>query len=449
VLLAACSVGPAWTPAEATELAALQQTVLEKLPTAAAELTTDGARELPEGKSLGNVDLLLHAFPTLDRADAPDGVFEGWSLGPSQPPTAMLFRSSREGTLALAGHALGGFDALQALALDPQRGVVLLATRRGEQTVATAHSTWCGSLWHRSFRPELSTDGSCFTYVESNLFHNRGMLARTDDPTHGTRLDLPGVVDWPVWPGRDGTRLRYLTRVGGRFEVHDGDRVVATADSYHWCEYDEDRDRLRACLLSDGKARLLFGDRLSPPLDSYRWIDESRDGRHYIAAGSDGDSECVVFDDHVVLRCSKLAWMTMAGDGSTWACAVQEGEACFVVRPDGRSGPFPRIVQMVLAPDGSALAVQTRVDRTWSWTLDGQPLGAAYRQVGDTVILLRGRGGAVFSARDDAGTWLVTPAGRDGPWDEVGLFHPLPDGRHVVCLARRGREAHRRVLTLP
>jgi hypothetical protein len=431
------------------ELADLQQAVLARMPTAAHEVEVEGMRELPElpEEKQPTVDLHLDLFPPLGSLDVPEDLHEGWPLG-SAPLGAMLFCSDRAATLAVASRTLAGFDAVHAFATHPQRGAVIVATRRGEQTVATAQSTWCGSLWRRAFRPELSVDGGCFTYVEGNLFVDRVVLARTDDPTHGVRLDLPGVVQWPVWPGHDGTRLHYVTRVGDRLEVHDGDRVVATAEKVTYARYDSTNDRLVALLESGGKVRYLFGDRMSPPLDGYRWTDESSDARHYLAAGRDGEEECIVCDGAVVLRCRKLAWMDLTEDGSTWACATDEGEQSFLVRPDGRTGPLPRITHLRLAPDGSSLAMETGEGRTSSWTLDGTPIGAEFRIVRE-VTPRSGKRGAVFVGGDGKAFWLVTPGGRDGPWDWVRECHVRPDGKSVVLLGDRGREVHRHVVPLP
>jgi hypothetical protein len=445
---AACAVGPAWTDEERAQLAALQQAVLATCANAEAALATDAMVTVPEGKDLDDVDALLNLYPSITLPEQ-GGYKEAWSVGWGTQATGMLFRRNEGSScLAIVGHTLEGFDWLHAIATDPVRGAVMLATRRGEQTVATAQGVWTGSLWHRSYCPELSVDGSHFTYVESNWLKNRVMLAPTDAPERGVAIELPGVVQWPVWPGRDGTQLRSIVIVDGRVEVRDGERVVATADAYEHAFFDEFRDELSVHLITGGKTRILSGEHLSPPLDSYRWVDGSRDGKHRLLAGHEGDLECIVFDDTIVLRCAKLAWMDLADDGSTWACAVQEGEQCFVVRPDGRSGPFPPITQLVLAPDGSSLAVCTRVDRKWSWTLDGQPLGAAHDHLGE-VFVLPGRGGAVFTARDAQGWWIVTPGGRDGPWDHTARPRLVDGGRRVMVLAKRGREVHRRVLPLP
>lgn len=446
LLAAACQVGPAWTPDERRALDDLQRAVCEQLRTPAAALETDGVRTLPASRPQRHVDTRLNAFPALGRHDAPGELQEGWSMG-SGPLEAMLFRDDRDTTLAVADRTLAGFDALHAFATHPDRGAVIVATRRGEQTVATKDHVWCGELWHPSYRPELSVDGSCFTYVASHWWRNRAMLARTDDPTHATRLELPGVVHWPVWPGRDGSHLWYVTTVGGRVEVHDGDRIVATADRCAHVSYDEHRDHLTAHLEIDGKTRLLRGDRLTPPLDSYRWIDGSSDDQHMLAAGRDGDEEAIVFDDRIVLRCRRLAWMDLCDDGSTWAIAYHEGDQSWIVRPDGKTGPFAPIEHLALAADGQSLAVETRVGRTWTWTLDGTPLGAGYRSVRD-VRPLRARGGAVFVGSDDGGTWLVTPSGRDGPWDAIERCHVATDERHVMLLARRGDEWHRHLVPL-
>lgn len=443
---AACAVGPAWTDDERRELGALEQAVLTTLAQGDAEPTASAMVTLPEGKDLGDVDVFLHVYPSL--AGEAEGYRWSWSVGPTHPLPGMLFVGDGGTLLAIGGRRLGGFDHVHDLAVDPARGAVLLATRRGEQTVVTAQSTWSGSLWHRSFRPELSTDGSHFVHVADGWFRDRAMLAPTDAPERGVPISLPGVVQWPVWPGRDGSRVRSIVVVDGRVEVRDGDRVVATADSFANAFFDHRRDQLRVHLTTAGKTRILFGDRLSPPLDSYRWIDESRDGGHWLAAGRDGDRECVVYDDALVLRTTKLAWMDLSEDGSTWACAVQEGEQCFVVRPGQRSGPFPPILQLILAPDGSALAMCMGQGRTRSWTLDGQPLGAMYEGI-DDVTVLPAKGGVVFRGRDAAGAWIVTPLGRDGPWDRVERCQVSQDGRRVVALAQRGREAHRRVLPLP
>lgn len=444
LLVAACTSGPVWTPAEREGLAALQQAVHAALR---LEVATPATMQLADGQDVGDLDLLLQPFPS---PVASEGEFlSSWTVGSHPLLRCMLYRRNDSTELTCAGHTLTGFDAVHAFAVDATRGAVLLATRRGEQTVTTAQSHWSGSLWRRRFRPELSTDGSCFTFVASDWFSDRAMLAPTASPERAAPIELPGVVQWPVWPGRDGSRLRSIVVVDGRVEVRDGDRVVATADTFANATFDARSDRLRVHLSTAGKTRLLFGDRLSPPLDSFHWIEESADGAHWLAAGRIGEETCVVYDDRIVQRTARLAWMALSDDGSTWACAVQEGEQHFVVRPEGRSGPFPEVTQLVLAPDGSALAVCTRQGRQSSWTLDGRPLGAQYTHIED-VVLLPQRGGAVYTASDGKARWLVTPAGADGPWDAIARWRHVDVARHhVIALVQKGREVQRRVLPLP
>ena len=443
---AACTSGPAWTEAEHAQLAALQQAVQAELAAGPALWTTPAQITLPDGKGLDDVDEVLHVMPSSPR-DGRGGYRIAWGIGSRRLLPATLYCGEHETMLAVAGRAMAGFDAVHDFTVAPGRGAVLVATRRGEQTVASAAGVWTGSLWHRSFRPELSTDGSHFAYVEDNWFKDRVILAPTNAPERGTPLVLPGVVQWPVWPGRDGSRVRAIVVAGGRVAVHDGGQVVATADTYAHPFYDAEYDELIVHLTTGGRATMLIGNQQTPPLDSYRWLERSRDGKHYAAAGREGDRDCVVVDGRIVLQHPKLVWMELAADGSTWACAVQEGEQCFVVRPSGRSGPMPRITELILAPDGSSLAVNTRVDRKSAWTVDGVALGAGYHGVRDVIVLPAGRG-AVFCARNDAGSWLVTPDATDGPWEEIRRCQLLADGKHVICLARRGREAHRRVLPL-
>ena len=445
LLAAACSVGPAWTADERQQLAAMQNAVRALMALPPSTLTTNAVATLPVGKDLDDVDVFLNVFPSLSLATGP-GVKRAWGADHDVVlPTLTIFGAT-DARVATAGLEMRGFDVLHAFNVVPERGVVLLVTRRGEQTVALGEQVWSGSLWHRSYCPELSTDGSHFTFVQDNWLRDRAMLAPTEAPERAVDLNLPGVVQWPVWPGRDGSHVRAIVAVDGHIEVRDGDRIVATAESFAHPWFNAVTDRLQVHLRSGGKEQLLLGDRLLPPLDSYRWLRESADGKHHAAVGREGQLDHFVVDDQVVLRHPKILWIELSANG-TWACAVQEDEQFFVVRANGRSEPLPYITELVLAPDGSSLAVCTRVLRTSSWAMDGVPL-LGYDTVADLQLLPQKKG-AVFAGHDASGWWLVTPNGRDGPFERMLHCRVLPDGKHAVCLAQRGREVHRRALKLP
>ena len=445
---AGCTTGPAWTALERQELAALQAAALAQLAKPAEALTTPATARLPEDAGVDQLDAHLQPLTDLFVGDADKPDDYGWSIGANPALEAMVVRRASEVALTTAGYRIAGFDAVQAFAAEPERGAVLLATRRGEQTVATAQRVWSGQLWHHGYRPELSTDGSHFVYVKDGLLSNTAVLARTNAPEHGIELKLPGVIRWPVWPGRDGKRLRYLTEVGGHVEVRDGDRVVATADSAHHAHYDAGHDLLTVHLETAGKTRMLIGDRLTPPLDSYRWQELSRDGAHYAAVGREGDLDHLIVDGEDVAQHPRMVFLDLAEAGTTWACVVQEGFAYYVLQPNTRLGPFEIVTQVALAPDGSQLAICTRDGPSNHWTVEGRSIGAGFLDVSE-VILLEQRAGIVFYGRDAAGWWIVSPNGRDGPWDRIGSRHwKSQDGRNLIVLTQRGREAHRRVVPL-
>ncbi|MFY9345954.1 MAG: hypothetical protein WAT39_25915 [Planctomycetota bacterium] len=440
----ACTVGPAWTADEQQQIAALQGAVQSLLAQPETGLTTNASVPLSPGQDVDDFDLYLNAFPELPAAD---GVVAVRDAGHARRLWTRTAASAGTAELTVAGRTLRGFDAVPGFTLHARAGLVLLGSRRGEQTVVTKAGTWQGSLWHDAFQPRLSTDGSHFVHVRDGWFGDDAVLAPTNDPTNGATLHYPGVVQWPLWPGADGSRVRAIVAADGRIEVHDGPRVVATADSFHHPFFDAARDELHVHLVTGGKERLLLGDRLAPPLDSYRWLEQSDDGRHWAAVGRDGDRDVLVVDGQELLRRSKLVWLALAADGNTWACASQDGERCTVHRPGGmRSGPLPKVVQLVLAGDGQQLAVCTREGHRDRWTLDDAPLGAAYDAVSD-VQPLPGRDGVVFHGRDAVGWWVVTPAGRDGPWQRIA-HATLVVADHYVFLAQRGEQVHRRAVPL-
>ncbi len=445
----ACVTSTAWNDVEQQQFVAMQLAVNAQLAAGDAALLQEAAIELPAGHDLDDVDEFLNVLPPLP--STPGALATG--AGPTSKcrlPGRVIYTESGT-TVSFAGHTLAPFDRLDDVALQPERGIVLLGKRHGVQTITTASTVWSGELWREDLAPSLSTDGSCFVYVEPGFWASRSMIAATSDPMHGRPLLLGGRIHWPVWPGRDGKRVRAIVENEGRIEIHDGPNVIAIAEDYAHPFFDAERDQLRLHLISGGKTRMLIDDRLTPPLDSYRWLEQSTDGKRYAAVGRDGDVDHLVVDGNSVLQHARIVALALASDGSTWACAVQEGEQCFVVRPDGRTGPFGAISQLVLAPDGGSLAIRATTAGTGQWLIDGAPL-SGYEAVRDLRMLPNG-GGPVFVGRDAQGWWVVAlgrgdAGGKDGPWDEVGRCWLDVGGEHVLALTRRGQQAHRRVLSL-
>lgn len=441
----ACVTSTAWNDDEQQQFVAMQLAVNAQLAAGDAALLQDGAVDLPEGRDLDDVDAFLNLLPPVPAE--PDAAAVTKVAGSKCRLPGRVVYTASGATVGFAGHTLAPFDRLDDVSLQPERGIVLLGKRHGVQTITTASSVWSGELWREDLAPSLSTDGSCFVYVEPGFWASRSMIAATTDPMHGRPLLLGGRIHWPVWPGRDGKRVRAIVENEGRIEIHDGPNVIAIAEDYAHPYFDAERDLLHVHLISGGKTRMLIDDRLTPPLDSYRWLEQSDDGKHYLAVGREGELDHLIVDGNSALQHARIVAIAIAADGSTWACAVQEGDACFVVRPDGRTGPFASISQLVLAPDGSALAMRTAAGAAGSWSIDGAPL-SGYDAVRDLRLLPNG-GGAVFVGRDAQGWWVVAKDHKDGPWDEVGRCWLHPDGKHALALTRRGQQAHRRVLPLP
>ncbi len=437
---AACTSTPAWNQDESRRFVAMQAAVDERLRAGEAALATDASVALPDGADLDHVDEHLDPVPQPEGEGAT--VATAGSAARCRLP-GWIVRSPAGTKVAFAGHVLDGFDRLDDVAVQPERGIVLLGTRRGTQTITTGAGVWSGQLWRTDLAPKLSTDGSCFVYVEEGIWADRSMLAPTADPTQGRPIPLDGRIHWPIWPGRDGRRIRAIVEVDGRIEIRDNGQVVASAESYAHPFYDEDLDQVRVHLITGGKTRVLVGDQLLPPLDSYRLVLVSADGRTCAAVGREGDTDWLVVGGARKFSSAHIVAAALSADGSTWACAFQVDGLCRVVSPEGIGEAMPLVQDLVFAADGSALAVRTQRDGRPVWTVQGEELGG-YDDV-QHLQLLPARGGAVFAGRDGAGWWVVAGARRDGPWDEVGSCRLLEDGA-VVAIARRGQQAHRRVI---
>lgn len=440
VLVPACASNPAWNLAEKRHFAATLHAIGKEFAAEPAALAENDAVDLPEGAGLDLVDERLHVYAPGDAGHETEHPL----FGPDQKRQlpSLLVRGEAGVALAVAGTELTGFDSVQDFAIGPQTGLVLLATRRGVQTLATPNGNWSGNLWRADLLPQFSTDGSHFVFVQEGMLNDRSMIAPSATPEKAVPLDFGCRVHWPVWPGRDGSRVRAIVENEGRIEVRDAGKVVAFAESYAHAVFDAPRDQLRVHLTTGKKTIVLIGDRQTPALDDYRLPVVSADGQHYAVIGRDGGEDVLVVDGNTVLRHARLVAAALSADGSTWAAAAQEGEQGFVVRATGKSGPMPPVTELRLAPDGSSLAALAG----GSWTVDGEPL-VGYDEVRD-LQPLPAKAGAVFAGRDAAGWWLVAPGQRDGPWERLERIRLLDDGKHLLGLAQRGRQAHRRVLTL-
>lgn len=447
---AGCGTGTAWSDDERQQFVAMQAAVDAQFAAGEAALITNGEVVLPEGCDLRDVDLHLNVWPPVP--EEPDAL--GWGAGRKCGVPGRMARAAVGTTLSLAGHTLAGFDSISDLAVTKERGIVMLATRRGIQTITTRDGVWMGELWRPDLVPSLSIDGSCFVYVAEGFWNDRSMIAVAADPAQTRPLNFGANIHWPIWPGRDGTRIRAIVENEGRIEIRDAGKVIAVADSYANAFFDLARDQLQVHLVTDGKTRWLIDDRLTPALDSYRWIEQSTDGRHHLVVGRDGELDHLVFDGNSVLQHADIVAIALAADGGTWACAVREGDAYHVVRPGGRSAALPKVQELRLAPDGSSLAVLTKAAGGSQWQIDEQPL-SGFDAVRD-LQLLPAKAGFVFTGRDAAGWWLVVRAAaqggserKDGPWEQVGRSMLSADGQHAIALFGRGGTAHRRVLPLP
>lgn len=453
LVLAGCHTGPAWTRAELEQLAAMQSAVLRQRSEAALDtpavlgvlpdgVDIDGVmdRHLSIASGHGNgLELVGIDGPTLSRMHCHS--YEGVRLDDFR---GLLGENQDQVVLALAGRLLC-FADLDALGADAA-GLVMLATRRGEQTVVAGGKIWSGQLWHREFAPRLSGDGKMFVYVGRSISGDQWFVAPTADPEHGTPIHFPGFVRWPVWLDRDGSRVFARVRVDGRWQVRENDRVLASAEAEPVAWYDSVRNLMVARLQDAGRERYLLGERLTPPLQHGHDLLLSRDGSHYAVLGSEGDTMHLLVDGTDVLQHRKIAQCRLAADGNAWAAVVEEPEGSFVVAANRRLGPFESVDALQLAPDGRQAVIRIGRGSASRWLCDDQPLGADYQELRHVELLPGGRG-AVFEGKDQAGWWLVTPSGRDGPWDRIGLrWHG--SGDRIVFLAQRGRTAHRRVVVL-
>lgn len=444
-LASSCIGYGAWTPEEREQFAAVQEHVARQLQDGTTTLLTPGTVTLPEGRDLAAVDEFLHVYQEVPGTTRQQ-VFAANPRGTNQLPYRLTHTDATT-TLQVSGAAPLTFDSVQALTIQPGTGLVLAATRRGLQTLASSHGMWQGELWRPDLAPQLSTDGTQFVFVYQGPMNDCSMIAPTKAFPDGKPLEYGCTIHWPAWPGRDGSHVRAIVEEKEIIQVRDGARVVSIVEKYVSPRFDVERDQLRVQVTTGGKVRMLIGDDLSPPIDAARGLVQSTDGRHYALISRDGDQEQCIVDGNVVLRHAKVLTVALAADGSTWACAVQEGTDGFVVTPRGRSGPFADVTGLVLAPDGSSLAVATRRGAGVAWQIDGKELGA-FDDV-RFLQLLPKQGGAVGAGHDAAGWWLVAGEQRDGPWERIDSCRVLDDGKHVIALAQRGREAHRRVLTLP
>jgi hypothetical protein len=294
----------------------------------------------------------------------------------------------------------------------------------------------------------LSLDGSRIAYARWHLFGSRPVRAATTTPQHCDPLTFPGVLEWPPALSSDGSRWAASVHDGSVWCAVENGEVVARFDHLEepWFEPDGNVFVWKGTV--SGKERVLVGRTLSEPFDEVTWPTFIPGGSWFVV-GHDPDGSHLIVDGQRVASQGSGAWAVRAASGQAWAWRLRAPDGFRVVHGDHTYGPYPeKLVDLTLSGDGRTIAFQLGV--AGPWLVDGERIGTDFDQC-EELQLLDGGGCVYVGMRrvgEDLQYWLVTPAGRYGPWDGIGGRKLSADGSRIAFAAWRGREVWRKVVSV-
>ena len=304
-------------------------------------------------------------------------------------------------------------------------------------------------------QPVFSADGKHVAFMRRQA---DGRAAIVRDGQAGASYVTVGD---PVF-SPDGASLAYGAAAGPDYEINtlvldgrpigkvqpEGAPAAKTVTSAWGFRYLEDGRLTWSATLAGGRSCFLLGDKASPEYESVGQAVFDPGSKRAAFAAHDGKITRVVADGIAGPAYDGVTFLEFDPEGRRFVYTAKVGTATVVVLNGTPGDPFDEVGWVRFPPGGDGIAYWARTGTRWQTVVNGvrKDVGVGADLVGNLV--LAGKDGAtpVYSVREDGSWYLNTGRGREGPFDEIGIFTAVPGQDAVLCGTREGDRFHRRLL---